>query len=369
VTRKKSKSSSTHSNVKTPKSEAEALPRLPETVDVVIVGAGPAGLLAAQRERAQHPERSLLMLEAGDRLGGRSQSGLHLLPESFQGNPLLVTGPVLEEALVRWDREWVKPENVKWVHKDWGGLRLPQWDLYFGKRMIPLVGFTADVEGLDLRLQTPVSKLERATDVQQEGWLVETPAGTTLAKQVIWAAGLTGFQNAYGKHETQRYLAANSLYRMEAADYRGGLSLTLNFKVAPVPTEESFPLQALFALPVKHEGTYHLMIGCVIPLEGEWLVQSLTHVHRDTLLDPTAVLSLKKSLRRNLRALFANSEEAAPREKWVVADRVGGHGHGSQWLFGAPEAAEGLEFACDETTDAVRAEAQDTTGVVLALTA
>ncbi|MCJ9691710.1 FAD-dependent oxidoreductase, partial [Rhizobium sp. PRIMUS64] len=40
--------------------------------DVVIIGAGAAGIAAARRLQAIRPDLSILLLEASDRLGGRA---------------------------------------------------------------------------------------------------------------------------------------------------------------------------------------------------------------------------------------------------------------------------------------------------------
>lgn len=344
------------------KKDNEVVDELPALWDQIVVGAGPAGLIAAHQARERDPNARVLCLEAGDRTGGRSGSGLHLLPAPLALNPYLRTGPVLAPAKVRWERQWVSPSDVDWEDKDWSAI-LPQWELYFDKEMVPSLGTVMPFDGATLRFHSPVNRLTRSQDTSMDGWRVEAPGLPPLfAPRVTWAAGLTAFQNAVGKQESVEFLTANPFLNPAAMDHRAGVSLSLHFTKRP-NFEASFPVNSVFGLPVRHGGKLSLMIGAAFPLEGDaWTLQTLTHVHRELLLEPNEMMSFQKSLRRAAKSLLDGEGEAFT-ERWVVSDRVGGHAFGSSWLFG-PGQEGSLEFAGDECASSCSKAVQDTSGVL-----
>lgn len=369
---------------KTKAKEDRPLPELNRVFDLIVVGAGPAGLRAIEAELAKNSSASILCLEATDRLGGRARSGLHLVPASLSSYSALKLGLSLGSAKIRWEREWVSPDQVDWTHKDWPG-KLPQWDLYFREPMA-VVQETATQNSIQeipesvkdrvtFQLNCPVSKLTASNDTSVDGWQFETSLGTFVSQRAVWAAGLTAFQNAVGKKEAQSAQVANPFHNDVADDFRGGIALSLHFDQRP-EFEDGFPDGGIFGLPVKHGGSYHLILGCLQPgLNDGWDLLTLTHVHRDILAQPQDVMGFQKSLRRALKSLLKTNAEASSEspdvipaktsEKWVVSDRVMGHAFGTPWLLGAG-IGETLVFAGDECVLACSATRQDTAGVLQA---
>lgn len=334
--------------------------------DCLIVGAGPAGTLAARRQHKPTTE-AILVLEAGDRLGGKTHSGLHLMDavqaESFD----VLRGPTLKEALIRWERQWVAAAEVDWNDKTWLG-KVPQWQRYLtGAKTVFLGMKSSDVE-INVESQCPVSQLTEVSDAQSL-WKLETAKQSYLTKKVIWAAGLTAFQNAVGKQEAQEYMVANPQFHAEAQDFRGGLGFEMIFETPPEFLPD-VPLEHVLAVPIKHGGTRYLSLAAAFtnPEDGKFYLQSLTHVHQDLLADPKEVMSLQKSLRRFLITnLFGESFDQKIPEKWVVSHRVGGHTLGSPWLLGAGRPGS-LEFVGEESIAAQAQDFHDTLGALSSVT-
>ena len=364
------------------------------SVETLVVGAGPSGLLAARQLQSAHPEMQILVLEAEDRTGGRTVAGCHLLDASLSRRFPVLASKEFAPARVRWDRNWIAPEDVKWTDKTWIG-QLPQWKSYLRgeKRLLKGLG-ESDIE-VAVKTRSPVRALTRVDDVAGPSrWKLETPDHTYLAQRIVWAAGLTAFQNAFGKHESQDFLVGNPSYQKEAADFVGGISLDLHFKKAP-SFETGFDANAVFALPLRHNGALYLILGVVdSDVDGGAHVYALAHAHLDVMSDPKEVLSLQKSMRRTLRMILANdskatveveaapasaghpletqlslgasAQEAAPAaqavvgptERWCVSSKVGGHLLGSMWVFGAGIDGS-LEFVGDETLAAAQDSATD----------
>jgi hypothetical protein len=319
--------------------EVEQEPREVETAALVL-GAGPSGLAAAESLAREGVD--FLVLENAERAGGAAATGLHLR-DAIPGE----TG-ILGEARVRWDRRWVSFDEVPLDHKDWA-FKAPQWSLYLkGAKALWKSEAPSEELAARIRYRSPVSSIFR------EGsglWKLETPRTTYRAPRVIWAAGLTAFQNAVGKIEAQAFLTGNPIYDAEAADLRGGVGFDLTLKRVPV-FEEGFDATCVFGLPVRHGGKLYLTIG--VALVSEVLeLRTLTHLPAEILTDAKELSSFQKSLRRSLKMLVLEGQEDAfegASERWVVSPRVGGHERGTAWLFGA--ARESLEFTGDESSTA-----------------
>lgn len=315
--------------------------------DLIIVGASAQGLAAALAELAKNPSLQIVCLEAHEKVYGRAASGLHLAPEGAWPESWK-HGPTLQPARVRWDRQWMNPEQVDWTHKDWRA-KLPQWDLYLGRPLVPLTEVSAAPENITIKKACPVRALKRDENGR---WLLQTPTLEYSAPRVIWAAGLAAFQNAYGKTEANACLAPNPDYSPVAADYRGGMALTVDFEAKPV-WQEGFPEGHVFALPVRHNGAFSLMLGAFFHHDGKWRLQTLTHMPQDFSSEPADLLHFQKSLRRGLKGILAEGVEITwPAEQWVVSDRVGGHNLGAMWLL--KDSLAGLHFVGDETLTAPR---------------
>lgn len=320
--------------------ETEAQEARDVEVAVLVVGAGPSGLEAAEQLAADGID--FLVLESAERTGGGAASGLHLRDAALTENT-----DTYGEALVRWDRRWVTASQVDWSHKDWA-FRAPQWGFYLNGSKAVWSAATPS-EGLTprLRFRCPVNTIAR-----EEGglWALSTPKTTYRAPRVIWAAGLTAFQNAFGKIESQRLLAGNPLYVGEAADVRGGVGFDLSLPRLPV-FEEGFDTTRLFGLPVRHGGRYYLTIGLVRTTDGDHTeIRTLTHLPPEMLADAKELSSFQKSLRRALKMIAAQGDEeafAGATERWVVSPRIGGHERGTAWLFGPSQ--DGLSFSGDES--------------------
>lgn len=101
--------------------------RTANTVDVVIVGAGFAGLTAARRLRAEG--HSVIVVEAGDRVGGRTKPGR-------------IAGEVVDLG-----GQWVGPTQTRLLAlaKELGVATYPQYAT--GKNLIDVAGHRASYEG------------------------------------------------------------------------------------------------------------------------------------------------------------------------------------------------------------------------------
>ncbi len=331
-------------------------------LETIIVGAGPSGTLAARKLQERHPSMQILILEAGDRLGGKAHSGLHLLPVSEVPLDRLKTGTELKEARVRWEREWLPASEVKWEDNDWIG-QLPQWEMYLQGNKIMYLGMEEAEVDVAVKSLCPISRLSRLEDSTSH-WKLESSKQSFLAKKVIWAAGLTAFQNAVGKLEAQEYLVANPKFQMSAQDFRGGLGLDMLFDVEPQLLAE-IPVEHVLAIPIKHGGSRYLCFAALARSpENKFLLKTLTHVHRELLLDPKEVTSLQKSLRRFIiQNLFQENTVIDAQERWVLSHRIGGHTLGSPWLLGAG-IKDSLEFVGEEALSAQYRGNQDTLGAL-----
>src|ERR1700758_5305669 len=78
--------------------ENELPPREAMEFDVVIVGAGPAGLAAAIRLKQRAPEASVVVVEKGSEVGAHILSGAVIDPIGLDG---LLAGWCLEDSFVK----------------------------------------------------------------------------------------------------------------------------------------------------------------------------------------------------------------------------------------------------------------------------
>lgn len=315
--------------------------------DTIVVGAGSSGLAAAAAG-----EGSVLVLEASDRMGGRGETGLRLVSSVSPVIPSYASSAVLGSALVRWDRQWVESSEVDWDDKDWSAV-LPQWKPLLSQGWTAVNGFQKPEGNYEVVLSSPVTQLRKVTEGDENGlWKLNTPGREWTAAKVVWAAGITALQNALGKHEAQVYLGANSAYDMNAADYRGGMSLTVRFTEKPKVTA---PEGHLWALPLRHGGKLSLLFVALVPLtDGGAELRVLTHTARELNVEPGDVLSYQKAIRRGVKALFEENDPAAnwspAQEHWFVSDRVSGHVLGASGLLRSVP-SEGLVFVGDESLD------------------
>ncbi len=327
--------------------EENALPPLPTEVETLVVGGGPAGLAAFDALTGE----SKLLLESGDRLGGAAQTGLHLRPAQ--------AGEAAYAPLrVRWDRKWTPSEEVDWKDKDWA-YPVPQWSLYFGQS---LAIWNADVlvaverDPALCRLGAPVSAIDAVVGESTKSlWKLRTPEGEVVASHVIWAAGMTAFQNAFGKIEAQRLMTANPAYVADAADVRGGVGLDLVLAEAP-SFEEGFDAGAVFGLPVRHGGKLYLCLGVVVPDGAAGEIRTLTHLPDEMLKDAKEMSSFQKSIRRTLKMITADEKLEVRTERCFVSARVAGHVLGTPWLLKGSEDGS-LVFVGEESVGSSEAPA------------
>jgi hypothetical protein len=328
----------------------------------VVVGGGPAGLYAAEKWASLGP---VLVLEASDLPGGRARNALHLVDSETAPLYPVLTGAPLGPMRVRWEREWRDATDVDWASKEWAAV-LSQWKLpRGGARSLCLSTQSSVSDNVKVVLRAPVSSLQMGTSGEDAGlWILETPGKTYKAERVVWAAGLKPFQNAYGKHEAQDFLVGNPLYDQDSADWRGGVGLELEFTKLPEAAEAGFDPESVFALPVRFNGKFHLMIGTVLADSESVLVKTLTHVHDELLADPKTMMSFQKTLRRALKGLLGEGDDSKPKERWVVSDRVLGHVFGAAWVFARRGDMDSLLFVGDETLAAVESREFDTLGAL-----
>lgn len=325
-------------------------------IENAIVGGGAAGLYALQvlLDKGISPQ-DIVLLESAPHLGGRAKNSLHLIDADASQVFPMMTGTLLAPVSVRWDREWMPFDQVKWDSKEWVA-QLPQWKfLDNGIKtllldLVPMDFASKEDEALSLHFQSPVSAIERLEDA----WSLTTPHFIYEVKNVFWTAGLKSFQNACGKHEAQKFLVSNEEYNSVAADYRGGIGFDLVLPKTMAQSfewEEGFDKEAIIALPLRYEGKYHLMIVVIYEDEQSFVLKSLTHVHQEILVDPKAVSAFQKSIRRVVKTLVKGGElPSEGHEKWVVSDRVLGHQLGTPWLLNSDLKEEGLVFVGDESS-------------------
>ncbi len=326
----------------------------PTFVEVVIVGSSLSGLKAAVDLQAQNPATQILVLESEDRGGGRFYSGLHLVSEVGARKWGLTTNS--KEFLplkVRWDRVWTDPDQVDWGHKEFVAT-LPQWKPLSEKGLRVFEGATESSVGVAVKYKSPVKSIKKLSDSSKGYWELETPTSTYLAKNVVWAAGMLAFQNAFGKHESQTYLEANPNYSQIAADFRSGLALNWEFSEDLV-FEDGFPVDHIWSLPLRHEGELFLLVGALIEKtinsQKVYEIKSFVHVENDSLSDPKIISTLQKSIKRTLKNIIVQGSEQ--KESWVVSSRIFGAEMGTPWLLGNYP-AEGLEFVGEETLAAAK---------------
>lgn len=317
-------------------------------LDAVVVGAGPSGLSAFEKLQAQG--KQVVLIEAGPSVGGRSRRALHLLDVEQSGSQPVVTSEVLNPLKVRWEREWLPFESVNWGASDWVEV-LPQWTkLSEGLRSVLLEmpmatkNWDEKVTAEEVLLNSPVSQISQG----ETGWTLHTPTKRFHCVQVVWAAGLKPFQNAFGKQNAQKYLLPNQDYEMTAADFQGGVGLDVDFGKVP-EWADGFEKDSLFGLPTRFEGKFHLLIGAVVEHGNGCSLKTLTHAHQDLLTDPKHVASFQKAIRRSIKTLFAEPDSALDgcHELWTVSDRVFGHSLGMNSLLPS-QLDEGFEFVGDE---------------------
>ncbi len=335
-------------------------------VETLVVGAGPAGRLVARRLQMSYPAMQILVLEAEDRVGGRSASGFHLVDVTAARRTQMKTGPSFLATKVRWNRSWVDAPSVDWTHKDWVAL-VPQWEYFLKSPQTFFLDIPEAEVDVAVKCRSAVNGLSRLDDSSGIIWKVDSADHSYLAKRVVWAAGITAFQNAFGKTEAQEFLVANPLYKKEAADFRGGLSLEIVLKEKPV-FEEGFTEDSLFALPVKHNGKYLLLFGFLCARAKGYSLMTLVHAHQDLLADAKEIMSLEKSLKRGLKSICQWTDESFESERLVVNSRVGGHVLGTPWLLG-PGLPASLEFVGDESAAAIDREYLDTAGALASVDA
>jgi len=372
-------------------------------IDTLIVGAGPAGAIEALRSKRANPAESISLCHDDERLLGRATSGLHFINadfEYFSNFPeLILSEKTFLPALIRWEKNWVNFNEVEWESEEWVA-GLPQWSAYLrGSKKIfrnlsaeALSCFPAPqkIEDKDqtpakkskkssaadteieqtpwVLWSEPVSKIERLSETSHYNWSASTANYRILAKRVLWCAGMTAFQNAFGKVEAQSYLTGNPLYQKEAADFLGGIALDIELAAVP-QFEEGFNIDAVFALPVRHNSKLSLMIGVVDQDEtsGKVFLRSLTHVHHEVLNDPKELLSFQKSLRRSLKHILTSDSAEAfekAKEKWVVSPKIGAHMLGNPWCFKHSEEDKSLEFLGDQTFAAMSSLQRDILGAL-----
>ncbi len=323
-----------------------------ERFDHVIVGAGLAGLITFEKLSG-----SKVILEATDTLGGRFSSGLHVMKKAAaQDSKYLKVVEDLEPIKIRWDRAWMDSQGVDWSDSAWKGVYLSTWDHYFSSDLCRVEFNTDSVAELrasdSLRIFEPVVELGMG---EGEGaWLLKGPKSCITTSQVHWCAGLTAFQNAVGKHASQKFLGENMLPSQSDKDFRGGFAINWTIpntgfdgKTELCPEVAS---GGLFGIPVKHGGVYLLMILHLSVLKSQIEIKTLTYVHEDILRDPKESLSLQKSLKRGVKMLFVDQNAVdmqTSSEKLIVDQRLLGASQGLTWLL-APQSDIGLHFAGEE---------------------
>lgn len=326
--------------------------RSQESFDHVIVGAGLAGLITFEQVSG-----TKVLLESSDVFGGRFSSGLHVMTKfDVSKSKFLKSVEDLAPIKIRWDREWVSPSEVEWKDAAWKGVYLKTWDHYFGQDLC-LVEFDADaakalLDSQLIRFSEPV--VELGAGEGEGAWAIKTPKTCITAGQVHWCAGVTAFQNAVGKHASQKFLGENVLPTDLEKDFRGGFAVDWTLSLAAIEGKTQLCPEVaqggLFGIPVKHGGSYMLMIVHLTVSKTELVAKTLTYVHEDTLRDPKESLSMQKALKRGLKMFFMDQSVVdlqTSSERMVVDQRLLGASRGLTWLL-APQPDIGLHFAGEE---------------------
>lgn len=323
-----------------------------ERFDHVVVGAGLSGLITFEKLSG-----SKVILEATDVLGGRFSSGLHIMKQAAAtGSKYLKIVENLNPIKIRWDRAWVDPQDVNWQDAGWKGVSLSTWEHYFSPELCR-VEFNPEsvleLKGQDhLRVFDPV--VELSVGEGEGAWVLKGPKSCITTSEVHWCAGLTAFQNAVGKHASQKFMGENVLPSESDKDFRGGFAI--NWTIPNSGFEGKTELcpelasGGLFGIPVKHGGAYLLMLLHLSVLNSEIEIKTLTYAHEDVLRDPKESLSLQKSLKRGLKMLFLDQnalDMQATSEKLIVDQRLLGASRGLTWLL-ASQPSIGLYFAGEE---------------------
>ena len=155
---------------------------MPETYDIIIVGAGPAGSLAAKT--AAEKGFKTVFLERGSRVGSKSVGG-ELLPLSvFEHFPWMMEGP-LQRPINRWSFNLYSNNDEKLLElglareKPYGyTVHRARWDLWVSK--------VAENSGAKLKTSTLVSRL--LTDEKGFTVGVETSKGEKIYGSVVIGA-------------------------------------------------------------------------------------------------------------------------------------------------------------------------------------
>jgi hypothetical protein len=323
-----------------------------ERFDHVVVGAGLSGLITFEKLSG-----SKVILEATDILGGRFSSGLHVMKEAAaEGSKYLKIVETLKPIKIRWDRSWVEPQGVDWGDAGWKGVSLSTWEHYFSTDLCR-VEFNSDAVA-ELRASDSLRIFEPVVELglgEGEGaWVLKGPKSCITTSQVHWCAGLMAFQNAVGKHASQKFLGENTLPSQSDKDFRGGFAINWTIPnsgfAGKTELDPEVAAGGLFGIPVKHGGAYLLMILHLSILKSEIEIKTLTYAHEDVLRDPKESLSLQKSLKRGLKMLFVDQNAVdmhATSEKLIVDQRLLGASRGLTWLL-APQPDIGLHFAGEE---------------------
>ncbi len=338
----------------------------PIPIETLIVGAGPSGLFAGAELQRKMPNMQILILESEDRSLGRIQSGLHITEESLALKSGLKLQPEKFGSLrFRWDRSWVPSSEVPWDHKDFAIAKIPQVERFCQPGPWREVAGMPETEtAVAIKNRSPVNFLKIVEDSSKILWEVVTPLQTYWAERVIWAAGMVAFQNAFGKQESQALCTGNPLYQKEAADFRGGIALELEFSTPP-SFEEGFPVDSLFGLPVRFESKLYPCFGIKVDREtghGKGsILKVLMNLPDEILLEPKVVSSVQKALKRSLLHIVnpEGGAELLTGEKWLVSSRIRGSVLGNPWIFSQSPKLLGIEFVGDETQAAAEAGLMD----------
>ncbi|MBP7845425.1 MAG: hypothetical protein KA116_11500 [Proteobacteria bacterium] len=305
----------------------------------VYVGMGPCGLASLALESNE----SCLFLESEHtHLGRASEAALHLVNANLEST-LLAPSPTLESPLIRWERQWVSPDNVDWKDPEWSQ-ELPQWKFYFeGPKKIALWNkeLLSQINS-KITYSSPVSFLNKSEDK----WTLHTPKEEIITPKIIWGAGIRAFQNAFGKIESQEFLQANPNFNDDTREFLGGIALTWTFPKAPTFVE-AFPEKHLWGLPVKHDKKYYLSLGAIHQDDKGFHISTITYLPDEIVQNPKELTSFHKSLKRSLKAQLDEAQEPFQHETLVHNPHLLGHTLGLHWVF--KDDHNGIHFIGDET--------------------